>query len=221
MEKYSTKPHIFDGLDYAYWKNRMRVYLQSEGQAVWEVVRAPLVLLEVATPASAALLASNNKAKNLLYGGLGRKEYDRICNLATAHEIWNTLETYHEGSSQIKKVRQTVYKREYNRFEMLPGESIDDIFSRFNNVINLMKAVGIEYSQSENATHLLAAINTKEWEIKATAIQENVNLDDLTLELLYSKLKTHEIQRIDHTKKGNMALVADPLKRASDGSIES
>ena len=51
---------------------------------------------------------------------------------------------------------------------MRPGESIDDIFSRFNKVINQMKAVGIEYSQSENATHLLAAINTKEWEIKAT-----------------------------------------------------
>ena len=51
---------------------------------------------------------------------------------------------------------------------MLPGESIDDIFSRFNIVINQMKAVGIEYSQSENVTHLLAAINTREWEIKAT-----------------------------------------------------
>ncbi|MBJ4473473.1 hypothetical protein JGE33_24165, partial [Salmonella enterica subsp. enterica serovar Kentucky] len=116
MDKYSTKPHIFDGLDYAYWKNRMQVFLESEGQAIWEVVRAPLVLPEVATPASAALLASNNKAKNLLYDGLGRQEYDQICNLQTAHEIWNTLETYHEGSSQIKKVRQTVFKREYNKF---------------------------------------------------------------------------------------------------------
>ena len=72
MDKYCTKPHIFDGLDYAYWKNRMQVFLESEGQAIWEVVRAPLVLPEVATPASAALLASNNKAKNLLYVGLGR-----------------------------------------------------------------------------------------------------------------------------------------------------
>ena len=89
MEKYSTKPHIFDGHDYAYWKNRMRVFLQSEGQAVWEVVRAPLVLPEVATPTSAALLANNYKAKNLLYTGLGRQEYDRICHLESAHEIWD------------------------------------------------------------------------------------------------------------------------------------
>lgn len=84
-----------------------------------------------------------------------------------------------------------------------------------------MRAVNIEYSQSENATHLLAAINTKEWEIKATAIGENINLSDLTLELLYTKLKTHEIKRVDHPKKENMALVADPLKRTSDGSSES
>lgn len=199
----------------------MRVFLQSEGRGVWEVVRAPLILPAVDAPAYEALLANDHKAKNLLYGGLGRQEYDRICNLETAHEIWKTLETYHEGSSQIKQVRQTVYKKEYNKFEMRPGESIDDIFSRFNTVINQMKSVGIEYTQSENATHLLAAINTREWEIKATAIQENVNFSDLTLELLYSKLKTHEIQRGDHSKKDNMALVADPLKRASDGSFES
>lgn len=221
MDKYSTKPHVFDGLDYAYWKNRMRVFLESEGQAIWEVVRAPLVLPEVATPASAALLANNNKAKNLLYAGLGRQEYDRICNLATAHEIWHTLETYHEGSSQIKQVRQNVYKREYNKFEMRPGESIDDVFTRFNKVINQMRAVDIEYSQSENATHLLAAINTKEWEMKATAIEENVDLSNLTLELLYSKLKTHEIKRGGNPKKDNMALVADPLKGTPDGSSES
>lgn len=199
----------------------MRVFLESEGQAIWEVVRAPLVLPEVATLASAALLANNNKAKNLLYARLGRQEYDRICNLATAHEIWHTLNTYHEGSSEIKQVRQTVYKREYNKYEMRPGESIDDVFTRFNKVINQMRAVDIEYSQSENATHLLATINTKEWKIKATAIEENVDISTLTLELLYSKLKTHEIKRGSLPKKDNMALVADPLKGTPDGSSES
>ena len=126
MDKYSSKPHIFDGHDYTYWKNRMRVFLQSEGRGVWDVVRVPLVLPEVATPASEALLDNNHKAKNLIYGGLGRSEYDRICNLETAHEIWKTLETYHEGSSQIKKVRQTVYKKEYNKFEMRPGERSEE-----------------------------------------------------------------------------------------------
>ena len=200
MDKYSSKPHIFDGHDYNYWKIRMRVFLQSEGRGVWDAVRVPLVLPEVATTASEALLSNDHKAKNLIYGGLGRSEYDRICNLETAHEIWKTLETYHEGSSQIKKVRQQVYKKEYNKFEMRPGESIDDIFSRFNQVLNQLKAVGIDYSQEEKSTHLLAAINTREWEMKATAIQEHVNLSDLTLELLYSKLKTHEIKRVDHSK---------------------
>nr|ADB85323.1 putative retrotransposon protein [Phyllostachys edulis] len=197
------------------------VITASEGPATWEVVRVPLVLPEVATLASAALLANNNKAKNLLYAGLGRQEYDKICNLETAHEIWHTLETYHEGSSQIKQVRQTVFKSEYNKFEMRLGESIDDVFSRFNKVINQMRVVDIEYSQSENATHLLATINTKEWEMKATTIEENINLSDLILELLYSKLKTHEIKRVDYPKKENMAFIADPLKRTSDGSSES
>ena len=43
MEKHSSKPHIFNGLDYNYWKIRMRVFLQSEGRGIWDAVRVPLV----------------------------------------------------------------------------------------------------------------------------------------------------------------------------------
>lgn len=103
---------------------------------------------------------------------------------------------------------------------MRPGESIDDAFPRFNKALNQLRVVDIEYSQYENTTHLLVAINT-EWEIKATAIEENVNLSDLTLELFYSKLKTHEIKRVYHPKKKNMALVADPTKISHDSSSDS
>ncbi|KAH9687348.1 hypothetical protein KPL70_014735 [Citrus sinensis] len=34
----TTRPPFFDGNDYAYWKNRMRIYLQVLDYEIWEVV---------------------------------------------------------------------------------------------------------------------------------------------------------------------------------------
>ena len=33
-----TTPTFFDGNDYAYWKTRMRIYLQALDYEIWEVV---------------------------------------------------------------------------------------------------------------------------------------------------------------------------------------
>lgn len=70
---------------------------------------------------------------------------------------------------------------------MRSGESTDDIFTRFNKMLNQLSAIDIEYSQSKNATHPLTTINTKKCEIKTIAIEENVNLSDLTWKVLYNR----------------------------------
>ena len=31
-------PHLFDGTNYAYWKFRMKVFLQALGEHVWQAV---------------------------------------------------------------------------------------------------------------------------------------------------------------------------------------
>ena len=35
-------PHLFDGTNYAYWKVRMRVFLQSLDKKVWQAVEIGL-----------------------------------------------------------------------------------------------------------------------------------------------------------------------------------
>ena len=57
---------------------------------------------------------------------LSRNEFDQISHLSSAYDIWGTLDAYHEGTTQIKTIRQDQYKREYNKFEMLAGESLDE-----------------------------------------------------------------------------------------------
>jgi hypothetical protein len=45
---------------------------------------------------------ANGKAQNALFTSLSLHELDRVSNLKTTHEIWSTLENYHEGTFHVK-----------------------------------------------------------------------------------------------------------------------
>ena len=72
----------------------------------------------------------NAQARNLLFQGISRKEFDRVAHINSAHLIWKTHCDYHKGTTKIKKVRKNLYQKEYSDFAMKPGESIDDLFDK-------------------------------------------------------------------------------------------
>jgi hypothetical protein len=74
---------------------------------------------------------SNNKAQNALFSCLSFAEYERVGHLSTAHEIWSTLERFHEDNNHVKTRLFKTYRREYEYFDQLAGETIDTMFSRF------------------------------------------------------------------------------------------
>jgi hypothetical protein len=86
-----------------------------------------------------------------------------------------------------------MYKKDYMRFEMKPGESLDDFFARFNKILSNLRSVNVTYTDAENARQLLGALDMSIWEMKVTSIRESTVMSTLTLDVLYSKLKTHEL----------------------------
>ncbi len=54
----------------------------------------------------------------------------------------------------------------------------------------------INYTQSEVSRHFLNGLDMSIWEMKVTLIQESVDMFTLTLDSLYTKLKTHEMNII-------------------------
>jgi hypothetical protein len=73
----------------------------------------------------------NYKALNLITTVLGRKVYDRLSHLETAHDVWLKLCNIYKGSSEIKSSRKDTYNRQYQTFSQKPDESLDDCFVRF------------------------------------------------------------------------------------------
>ena len=92
----------------------MEAYLLSQGSATWEVVDSNYEIPAAhTTQVQIEQYEANNKAKNILFTSLIRNEFDKVQQIRTTREIWNTLSVFYEGTSQIKAIRQSTYNQEY------------------------------------------------------------------------------------------------------------
>jgi hypothetical protein len=89
------------------------------------------------------------------------------------------------------------YQREYENFTHLPSESIDALFQRFTVVVNNMRANVdvLPYDDHDRAVKLLHSLDRTVWGGKFEAIVESMKYDTLTVNELFSKLKSAEVDR--------------------------
>jgi hypothetical protein len=94
------------------------------------------------------------------------------------------------------------YRREYENFTHLPGESIDALFQRFTVVVNNMRdnVDVLPYDDHDRAIKLLHSLHRTIWGGKFEAIVESEKYDTLTVNELFSKLKSAEVDRGMTTK---------------------
>ena len=150
----------------------------------------------------------NSKSYNALISCLARPEFDRVSDLLTAREIWARLANFHEGTNHVKSRLYETHRWEYENFTQLPGESIDTMFSRFQSIVNKVRAnqpQGTQtYSDHEKAMKLLYALDRKVWEVKVQTIIESASYETLTVDELFSKLKASEVEKLSRAKmEGN------------------
>jgi hypothetical protein len=89
------------------------------------------------------------------------------------------------------------YWREYENFTHLPSESIDALFQRFMVVVNNMRANVdmLPYDDHDRAVKHLHFLDRTVWGGKFEAIVESEKYDTLTVNELFSKLKSAEVDR--------------------------
>ncbi|XP_057723894.1 uncharacterized protein LOC130939846 [Arachis stenosperma] len=111
--------------------------------------------------------------------------------------------------------------REYEIFAMNEGESIDELFERFNIIIVGLDAMGIKYPESVLVRRVLRCL-TKEWKTKALIISESSSLDSMIYDDLRGNLLNFENTYLkkDSKKKGiAFTYVTNPLDgESSDNS---
>jgi hypothetical protein len=90
-----------------------------------------------------------------------------------------------------------IYQREYENFTHLPGESIDALIKRFTVVVNNMRdsVDMLSYDDHDRAVKLLHLLDHTVWGGKFKAIVESEKYGTLTVNELFSKLKSAEVDR--------------------------
>ena len=82
------------------------------------------------------------KAKKILVWGIGADEYNTISTREFANEIWDCLETAHEGTKLVMKSKVDMLTCQYENFVMKEGETIFEMNSRFTIVTNELRGLG-------------------------------------------------------------------------------
>jgi hypothetical protein len=107
------------------------------------------------------------------------------------------LKEAHVGNAQVQARMYATYRREYENFTHLPGESIDALFRRFTVVVNNMRANVdvLPYDDHDRAVKLVHSLDRTIWGRKFKAIVESEKYDTLTVNELFSQLKSAEEDR--------------------------
>jgi hypothetical protein len=181
------------------WSKQMAAFLCGKGQILWYVTvdngyAQPMNFL---TPRSRDMFDANNKAVNYLFRALCHPEFDREHIEHLPCRIWSVLKEAHVGNAQVQAPMYVTYRREYENFTHLPGESIDALFQRFTVVVNNMRANVdvLPYDDHDRAVKLLHSLDHMVWGAMFEAIVESEKYDTLTVNELFSKLRSTEVNR--------------------------
>ena len=81
-------PH-FDGNNYAYWKVRIKAFLKSIDERVWNSVEyeweKPTTLVSEWQTSQKEAAAFNSKTMNAIFNAISLEEFKRISNVEVAH----------------------------------------------------------------------------------------------------------------------------------------
>jgi hypothetical protein len=116
--------------------------LRGKGQILWDVMvdTGYVQSMNYLAPGSRDMFDANSKAVDYLFRALCQPEFDRVHKESLACRIWSVLKEAHVGNAQVLARICATYRREYENFTHLPGESIDALFQRFTVVVNNMRA---------------------------------------------------------------------------------
>jgi hypothetical protein len=123
-----------------------------------------------------------------------------------ACKIWEQLKNAHPRNAQVHARLFATYQREYMNFTHLPGESIDAMFQSFTVIVNNMRdnVVVLPYDDHDRAVKLLHSLDRTVWSGKVEAILEVEKYETLTVDKLFSKLKSSEMDRGVRAKIENL-----------------
>ena len=189
-------PHLFDGTNYAYWKVRMRAFLQSLDEKVWKVIEIGWTKpKEVSADWDVAKIEAANfniRALNAIFSAVTNQEFNKISSTKTAKEAWTILQTTYEGTKAIKDSNLQRLTTSFEEIKMEEDESFDEFYAKLNDIVNSTFNLGETIPEPKIVRKVLRSL-LERFNAKITAIEESKDIDKIHLIELVGNLQTYEL----------------------------
>jgi hypothetical protein len=176
-QEWGSGPPHFDGKNYQMLSKRMVTFLREKGWILWDVTvdTGYVQPMNFLATGSRDMFDAINKAVDYLFHALCKPEFDWVHTKHLACRIWLVLKEAHVGNAQVQARMYATYRREYENFTHLPGESMDALFQRFTVVVNNMTANVdvLPYDDHDRDVKLLHSLDRTIWGGKFEAIVES------------------------------------------------
>ena len=216
-------PPLFDGTNYAYWKVRMRAFLQSLDKVQQAVKIGWTKPKEVPADWDDAKIKAtnfNSKALYALFSAVTNEEFKKISSVETAKEAWTILQTTYEGTKAVKNSKLQRLTTSFKEIKVEEDESFDEFYAKLKDIVNSAFNHGKTIPEPKIMRKLFRSLPER-FNAKITTIEESKDIDKIPLTKLVGNLQTYELglTRIGKSGKGkSMALKAksSDMNKSSD-----
>ena len=228
-----NRPPQLIEMDFAQWKIQMKSFLCGIDFHTWRSIeigwKHPTVkksseddeetLIPEAkwTEEHIKQFEANHKALTAIYNALTKAEKKKVQNCTTAKQVWDKLCTLNEGNDLIKQQRVQLAYAEIDKLEQHDEETIDEYYSRVSELTSLVESLGKPMSESDIIRKILRSLSER-YAMKKTAIQQSINLDEHSVELLIGDIKAWENELKGKNKPKGMSSKTLALSSSENSS---
>ena len=192
----SIIPPLFDGINYAYWKVRMRAFLQSLDEKMWQAIEIGQTKpKEAPTDQDDAKIKAanfNSTALNALFSAVTNEEFKKIFSTETAKEAWTILQTTYEGTKAIKDLKFQRLTTSFEEIKMEKDKSFNEFYAKLKDIVNSTFNLGETILEPKIVRKVFRSL-PEGFHAKVMAIEESKDIDKIPLTELVGNLQTYKL----------------------------
>ena len=220
-------PPLFDGANYAYWKVRVKAFLQSLDEKVWQAMEIGWTKPKEASAdwddVKIKAANFNSKALNALFSVVTNEEFKKISSTETAKEAWTIFQTTYERTKVVKDSKLQRLTTSFEEIKMEEDESFDEFYAKLKDIVNSAFNFWETIPELKIIRKVLRSI-LERFHAKIIAIMESNDIDKILLTELVDNLQTYELglTRIGKSSKGkSMTLRPRAVTHDEDSKMKS
>ena len=176
-------PPLF-GINYAYWKVRMKAFLQSLDEKVWQAVEIGWTK-PIESPADwddVKIKAANfnSRALNTLFSAVTNEEFKKISSTKTAKKAWTILQTTYEGTKAVKDSKLQRLTTSFEEIKMEEDELFDEFYAKLKDIVNSAFNLGETIPEPKILRKALRSLPER-FHAKIIVIKESKDIDKIPL----------------------------------------